>query len=237
MTARVTVLGDTHLAVTLHRAAQLRGFEAPALFAEAEVIIVAEDILEHSAAGMESMLAITRFLRDFPLAPAQTLVIASQLPPGMARKMLGFRCPIYYQVDTIIMSRALARAHAPEQFIVGCADPEAPLPLAYQEYLMAHGPCPIRQMSYESAEVAKLAINYVLSKQIEAACDIAAACDAVGADYSMVRAALHGDQRIGQAAYLRPGKTNQHLDRDIVTLQRLAADQRETERIMSGYPE
>jgi len=214
---RAAFLGDTHLAQTLRRAAELRGI-APAEGPQPNLIFIARDITEHSA--LEEVNADVE--RVVCGEAPQALIIASQVPPGYARRLRerSFAFPIFTQVDTIIMRQALARASAPEQFIIGCADPEAPLPLAYQEYLLAHE-APVRQMSYESAEVAKLAINYMLMKQIEAANDLAVVARIVGADYADVRAAMMGDARIGPHAYLRPGKTNQHLNRDIATVRAL----------------
>ena len=61
--------------------------------------------------------------------PVKTLVILSQVTPGFTRSL---NLPnVYYQVETLIFGRAVERAMHPERFIVGCADPSAPLPAAF----------------------------------------------------------------------------------------------------------
>ena len=205
-----------HVGETLARAARMREFQVVADLGHGqELLFAACDVVDHS--NLDEAQSVFHALALGTTAP---LIHVSQVPPGTTRKWAGDRKDVFYQVDTIIMSRAVQRARAPEQFIVGCADPGAPLPLAYQEYLAVHD-CPVLQMSYESAEVAKLGINYVLAKQVEAASELVTACGAVGADYPDVERALRGDARIGQHAYLRPGRTNQHLQRDVDTVVKL----------------
>lgn len=213
---RIRVHGDSHLACALMLAAELRGFELVDVGESADVVFAAHDVVDHAdLSGAEESFRDALFHSETEYCP---LVLASQVPPGTTRAWAGDQFSrAFCQVDTIIVSRAVERARAPEQFVVGCADPAEPLPLAYQQYLAAHG-CPVLQMSYESAEVAKLGINYALSKQIEAANDVSAACAKVGADYDDVRRAMHNDARIGPLAYLRPGRTNQHLQRDVDTV-------------------
>ena len=224
---------DSHLAETMSRAAQLRGFEISDLML-AELVFVAVDVLDHG--NLDEVLTCAKHVEQ-NCAKAHAIVIVSQVPPGFTR---GFRdkrvVRIYYQVDTIITSRAVERVLRPEQFIVGCADPAAPLPLVYQEYLAAHA-CPVRQMSYESAELAKCAINYFLAGQIKMSCELAVAAAQVGADWADVARAVGGDARIGPHAYLRPGKTNQHLERDLTTVLALRGRARgEPELVDSGVP-
>jgi UDPglucose 6-dehydrogenase len=215
----VCIHGEGHLADTLRAAARRRGFDLGELFGFVGCLTFAvEDVRDHAdLAGAHACFDAAVRGRSAPDVP---VVLVSQVPPGTTREWAAGRPNVFYQVDTVIVNRAVARAYAPEQFIVGCSDPSAPLPLAYQEYLAVHD-CPVLQMSYESAEVAKLAINYVLSKQIEAACDLAAVSAAVGADYADVERALRNDARIGPHAYLRPGRTNQHLQRDVDTVCKL----------------
>lgn len=210
----IYVGGQSHLAQTIAAAARMRGFDVgTGTNAFAALSFAAEDVLDH-----EDLKAARAVFDGCFGETSQPVVLVSQVPPGTTRKWAGGRsAEVFYQVDTIIMRNALPRVYAPQQIIVGCADPNIPLPLVYQEYVMAHD-CPVLQMSYESAEMVKCSINYMLAKQIEAANELAAACEKVGAIYDDVRAALHNDARIGQYAYLRPGKTNQHLDRDIKTL-------------------
>lgn len=203
------VYGEGHLANVLVAELGLLRRNAPA-----DLAFVAQDVTSHS--DQSQMRAVeTAYAQASSAHPY--VVVVSQVPPGTTRRLAGGRVGVYYQVDTIIVDRAVERMRRPEQFVVGCLDPSEDLPIAYQQYLSAHT-CPVHRMSYESAELAKCAINYALSKQIEAANCLAAVAAKCGASYPDVERALRGDARIGPAAYLRPGQVNQHLYRDVATI-------------------
>lgn len=212
--SKFAVYGEGHLADALRAELTARGMLSDE--ESCELAFAAQDITDHYDADQLDE-ALSAFKRA---SLHRYAVVLSQVPPGWMRRAVAGCQGIFYQVDTIIVKHAVARMLRPEQFIIGCADPEAPLPLAYQEYLALHD-CPVLQMSYESAEVAKCAINYMLAMQVRAASELSAASAAAGADYEDVRRAMHNDARIGPRAYLRPGKTNQHLDRDVRALERL----------------
>lgn len=212
---RIIVLGGTHLAQTLAKASQIRHHDLVVDGGAVDVVFVAHDVLDHRHINDVNawMASAILFPNDIPI------VICSQVPPGFTRKWAAKRKNIFYQVDTIIMDRALDRASNPEQFIIGCENPQDRLPDAYSKYLMAFGP-PVHKMSYESAELAKLAINYMLSKQIEAANHIADVAAKIGANYDDMIPALRGDYRI-KDGYIIPGTINQHLRRDVDTITRI----------------
>ncbi len=226
MKTEIGVFGTSHLAQTLALAAELNGMivwrnETPIKLQTCPVglLIAAEDVVSHDDLSRAKTSFDLMMTHDKPC-----YVLASQVPPGTTSIWgTGKRDRVFYQVDTLIMKNALERACAPEQIIIGCAAPDEPLPLAYQEYLMAFD-CPILQMDYESAEFAKCAINAVLAAQIEAANELSQAAVAAGASWEAVREVLHGDKRIGEHAYLRPGNTNKHLDRDVDTINKLCTD-------------
>src|SRR5205085_6187076 len=77
---------------------------------------------------------------------------------------------------------------------------------------------------YESAGVAKIAINVFLAASVSAANTLAQLCEAVGADWAEVVPALRSDRRIGPHAYLSPGLGigGGNLERDLVTLTGMA---------------
>jgi UDPglucose 6-dehydrogenase len=157
------------------------------------------------------------------LRPDTTMVILSQVPPGFTRSRL--QPPgrlLHYQVETLIFGRAVERALYPERFIVGCADPTAPLPGAYAQYLERFN-CPILPMRFESAELAKISINCCLVSSISTANTLAEICEKIGADWSEIVPALRLDKRIGQYAYLTPGLgiAGGNLERDLATVCRL----------------
>jgi UDPglucose 6-dehydrogenase len=107
----------------------------------------------------------------------------------------------------------------PERFIVGCADPLAPLPDALRAYLEAFG-CPILPMRLESAELAKISINMCLVASVSVANTLAELCERIGADWSEIAPSLKLDKRIGAFSYLAPGLgiAGGNLERDLATV-------------------
>jgi UDPglucose 6-dehydrogenase len=161
--------------------------------------------------------------------PDAVLVILSQVPPGFTRRISNHLrqarpdLTLHYQVETLIFGRAVERAMQPERFIVGCAEPEAPLSARYAGFLKAFE-CPILPMRYESAELAKIAINMCLVSSVTTANTLAELSEAIGADWSEIAPALKLDRRIGPHAYLSPGLgvAGGNLERDLVTVRTLA---------------
>ncbi len=153
------------------------------------------------------------------------LVVLCQVPPGFTRSLELAPGRLYYQVETLVFGRALDRALNPERFIVGCADPSAPLPNSLENYLRAFD-CPILPMRYESAELAKIAINCCLVSSISVANTLAELCEGIGANWSEIVPALKLDKRIGQHAYLAPGLgiAGGNLERDLATVIRFAGE-------------
>ena len=100
---------------------------------------------------------------------------------------------------------AVERATQPERFIVGCADPIRPLPRPYTMLLDAFD-CPILPMRYESAELAKIAINCCLVASVSVANTLADLSERIGADWHEIAPALRLDRRIGAHSYLSPGR-------------------------------
>ena len=147
------------------------------------------------------------------------LVILCQVPPGFTRSLSLPKERLYYQVETLIFGRAVERAMSPERFIVGCAEPQQPLPPVFAHFLESFG-CPILPMRYESAELAKISINMCLVASVSVANTLAELCENIGADWSEVVPALKLDKRIGQYAYLAPGLgiAGGNLERDLATV-------------------
>ena len=159
------------------------------------------------------------------LGSEAVLVVLCQVPPGFTRSLELAPGRLYYQVETLVFGRALDRALNPERFIVGCADPSAPFPKSLENYLRAYE-CPILPMRYESAELAKIAINCCLVSSISVANTLAELCEGIGANWSEIVPALKLDKRIGQHAYLAPGLgiAGGNLERDLATVVRLSEE-------------
>jgi UDPglucose 6-dehydrogenase len=153
------------------------------------------------------------------LKDGAALVILSQVPPGYTRAQPVPPAQLYYQVETLVFGRAVERATKPERFIVGCADPRQPLHPALNVFLQSFA-CPILPMAYESAELAKISINFCLVASISVANTLAEICEQVGADWSDIAPALKLDKRIGPGAYLGPGLgiAGGNLERDLRTI-------------------
>ena len=147
------------------------------------------------------------------------MVILSQVPPGFTRARQRPGRLLHYQVETLIFGRAMERARFPERFIVGCAEPEQPLPPALAHFLGSFA-CPILTMRYESAELAKISINMYLVASVGVANTMAELCEQTGADWSEIVPALKLDRRIGPYSYLSPGLgiAGGNLERDLATV-------------------
>lgn len=163
-------------------------------------------------------------------ASGAVLVILSQVPPGFTRQIAqaigkrgGQPLAVFYQVETLVFGHAVERAQQPERIIVGCSDPHEALPSAYAAWLQRFA-CPIVPMRYESAELAKVAINLFLTSSVCTANMLAQLCEVIGADWSEIIPALRLDRRIGPYAYLAPGLglSGGNLERDLITVRELA---------------
>src|SRR5439155_1304652 len=192
------------------------------------VVYIASDVPTDDG-GVSDLRGITELIdRVGPgLNETAALVVLCQVPPGFTR---GLSAPPparrYYQVETLVFGKAVERALHPERFIIGCADPDAPLPGAYRAILDAFA-CPVLPMRYESAELAKIAINCCLVASVSITNSLAELSERVGADWAEIAPALRLDRRIGAHAYLTPGLglAGGNLERDLATVLRLAAEQ------------
>ncbi len=197
----------------------------PARLTACDVVYIASDVPTDDR-DVSDLGPISRLIDTVipALGPAASLVILCQVPPGFTR---GLSLPperLYYQVETLVFGSAVERATRPERFIVGCADPEAPLAAPYAALLGAFG-CPVLVMRYESAELAKIAINCCLVASVTVANTLAELSERVGADWGEIAPALRLDRRIGPHAYLAPGLglAGGNLERDLATVLQLAA--------------
>ncbi len=216
-----------------HRA-RLRYTSNPAELAACDLVFYALDVRTNER--NESDLApLTALIEGtvVSLPHGAITVVLSQVRPGYSRALAGRLAanpanpsgPFFYQVETLIFGAAVQRAMEPERYMVGAADPSQPLPPSYRRWLDAFG-CPVLVMRYESAELAKIAINFFLVSTVSTTNTLAEVCEAIGADWSEIAPALRLDKRIGPHAYLKPGLgiAGGNLERDLVTIQGLAAE-------------
>jgi UDPglucose 6-dehydrogenase len=196
-----------------------------ASLAECDVVYIAPDVPTDDSARSELSGVRALVATVFAAMRADaTLVVLCQVPPGFSRALALPPARLYYQVETLVFGRAVERTMRPERYIVGAADPSAPLPPAYAALLSAFG-CPILPMRYESAELAKIAINFCLVASISVANTLGELCENIGADWGEIAPALKLDRRIGPHAYLAPGLgiSGGNLERDLETVRGLAA--------------
>jgi len=197
-----------------------------AALSRCDVVYISADVPTDDAAASDLAPIRGLIARVAPrLGERAVLVVLCQVPPGFTRALdVVPHDRLYYQVETLVFGRAVERARKPERFIVGCADPARPLPPAYAAVLEAYR-CPVLPMRYESAELAKIAINVCLVASVGAANMLAETSEAIGADWAEIVPALRLDRRIGPHAYLDPGLgiAGGNLERDLATVRALAA--------------
>lgn len=212
-----------------HRA-QIRYTSAAQDLAQCELVFYALDVRtnERNESDLAPLTALIH--ATAPVFSANTTaVVLSQVHPGYTRQLREelrgvSRADFYYQVETLIFGRAVERAMAPERYIVGAADPGRPLPKAFADWHAAFD-CPVLVMRLESAELAKIAINFFLVSTVATTNTLAEVCEAIGADWNEIAPALRLDKRIGPHAYLTPGLgiAGGNLERDLATVQSIAA--------------
>jgi UDPglucose 6-dehydrogenase len=215
----------------LRKHAALASFTADlAELSRCELVYIAADVPTDDA-GASDLAGIRKLIDAVSanLGEGALLVILCQVPPGFTRALSLPRERLFYQVETLVFGQALERATHPERIILGCADPAAARPKALEEFLSAFA-CPVLPMRYESAELAKIAINCCLVSSVSVANTLAELCETLGAAWSEIVPALRLDKRIGQHAYLAPGLgiAGGNLERDLATVCRFA-DERGTD--------
>jgi UDPglucose 6-dehydrogenase len=197
----------------------------PARLGTCDLVYISADVPTDEA-GRSDLSGITALIETATahVSAQGRLIILCQVPPGFTRNIKGLpRERLFYQVETLVFGRAVDRALNPERFIIGCASPDQPLDSQYRALLEAFN-CPILPMRYESAELAKIAINCCLVASIGVANTLAELCEQIGADWGEIAPALKLDARIGPSAYLSPGLgiAGGNLERDLITVLELS---------------
>ena len=179
---------------------------------------------EHGKAILDNLEQLIEQM-DSILPSHVPLIILSQIPIGFCEtKSKSMSRILIYQVETLVFGNALSRAIAPERIIIGFTSTTAKLPANYLLTLQTFD-CPKFTMSYKSAELCKMAINFFLASTITSTNFLSEICEIVGANWNEVTPALKLDQRIGKFAYLSPGLgiSGGNLERDINALRKVAA--------------
>ncbi|MFN8391605.1 MAG: nucleotide sugar dehydrogenase [Bdellovibrionota bacterium] len=224
---------EENLSELLHEAGSRVRFTAnQADLGGCEVLYIARDVPTSDKNISDPTPILELFEKILPsLKTGATLVIHSQVSPGFTRALGALverenrNIQLYYQVETLVFGIAMSRMLNPERYIVGCKDPKAPLPDAYQKVLSLFD-CPVLPMRYESAELAKISINMFLVSSVITTSTLAELCEEIGAEWGEIAPSLRLDKRIGPHAYLQPGLgiAGGNLERDLVTVQSLARE-------------
>lgn len=204
----------------MRAAAHIKGLETTASdWEKSELVFITHDV--NSDADLPEL---NRLIEGVMAAidPDAVLVLTSQVPIGFSNDLVKRHAAFYYQVDTLIMDRALERATNPEQFIVGSEDVEALRP-SYQSYIDAFEHVPVVRMTLAAAELTKHAINYYLAAQL-AATNVLSKLSEGPSSWERISMALRNDKRIGQYAYLKPGIIGGHLPRDVMRIKTASYD-------------
>src|SRR2546427_2986912 len=190
-----------------------------------DLVYIASDV-PTDGSGTSDLAGIRRLIEGVSgaLARGAVVVVLCQVPAGFTRAVALPGERLFYQVETLVFGEAIERATHPERIILGCANPSATLPAALGEFLSAFR-CPILPMRYESAELAKIAINCYLAATVGMANTLAELSEHVEADWGEIVPALRLDRRIGQHAYLAAGLglAGGNIERDLATVLRLSA--------------
>jgi UDPglucose 6-dehydrogenase len=151
------------------------------------------------------------------------VVLLSQVTPGTTRRLASEYELLSYQVETLVVGQALSRASHPERHIVGVANVTVGLHPRHAEWLDSF-PAAKHVMTYESAELSKIAINLFLAASVSTTNSIAELARSLGASWDDIVPTLRTDRRIGPHAYLTPGLglSGGNIERDLATFLRLA---------------
>lgn len=223
-TGRLPVLEPDLDELARRHSAQLSYSDKTDALRVCDIVYIATDVPTDDR-GQSDLSGISALIEAIipALGPNALLCVLCQVPPGFTRRLALDPTRLFYQVETLVFGRAVERATKPERFIVGCADPARPLPAAYAALLGAFN-CPILPMRYESAELAKIAINCCLVASVSVANTLADLSERIGADWHEIAPALRLDRRIGAYSYLAPGLgiAGGNLERDLATVLRLS---------------
>lgn len=189
-----------------------------------DLIYISADVPTDSSGNSDTSIIEAYMLLATNLAPKDAVVVVlSQVPPGFTRNWQKPNLTIAYQVETLIFGRAIERAENPERYIIGLNSSEDVLPKKLEAFLIDHGAPPILKMNFESAELAKIAINCCLVSSISVANTLSEICESIGANWHDISPALRLDQRIGAHSYIDPGLgiSGGNLERDLNSVLKL----------------
>ncbi|MGE5926218.1 MAG: UDP-glucose dehydrogenase family protein [Gemmatimonadota bacterium] len=187
---------------------------------------------EDGSADLSHVLAVAREIGRNLTAP-KLIVTKSTVPVGTAERVratISAETSVPFSVcanpEFLKQGGAVEDFMRPDRVIIGSDDPEVRAVMAelYAPFVLRGGDR-IIFMDIASAEVTKYAANAMLATRISFMNQIAALCEAVGADVSHVRNGIGSDRRIGREfLYPGPGYGGSCLPKDMKAILRAAQD-------------
>ena len=181
-----------------------------------DLIYISKDVPTNSN-GKSDLKPIKKIVKHLSfLYKKPILIILSQVNPGFTRKIKWNKKKLFYQVETLVFGNALKRALKPERIIIGSNNSNEKIDPKLKSFLNKFK-CPILNMNYESAELAKISINMFLVSSITTTNLLSELSTRIGAHWTDISKALKLDRRIGGHAYLNPGLgiSGGNLERDV----------------------
>ena len=181
-----------------------------------DLIYISKDVPTNSN-GKSDLKPIKKIIKRLSfLYKKPILIILSQVNPGFTRKIKWNKKKLFYQVETLVFGNALKRALKPERIIIGSNNSNEKIDPKLKSFLNKFK-CPILNMNYESAELAKISINMFLVSSITTTNLLSELSTRIGAHWTDISKALKLDRRIGGHAYLNPGLgiSGGNLERDV----------------------
>jgi len=215
-------LASTRLRFTIDSATAL---------ADADIVWVTYDTPVDAADRADVAFVVERVAQLFPHLPVGALVlISSQIPVGATRTLEQQYIAAHpnkpvtfgYSPENLRLGKAINAFTQPDRVVVGL---RAETDRARVADLLRPFTERLEWMSVESAEMTKHALNAWLATSVVFINEVAALCEAVGADAKEVERGLKSEMRIGPKAYLAPGAAfaGGTLARDVQFLAQLGA--------------
>ncbi len=174
------------------------------------------------------------------LSEKTTIVISSQIPVGTSRDLInllktrGIQNPqVIYFPENLRLGQAFSSFLTPDRIILGADYIEA---INDFKKDFSFFKCPIIEMSLESAEMVKHALNAYLATCISFSSEMSDLSEKIGADMSDVVKALKTDKRISPFAPINPGLgfAGGTLGRDIQTLKKIAQSKKYKTKLLNA---
>jgi len=165
---------------------------------------------EDGSADLQHVLAVARTIGD-NMTDSKVVITKSTVPVGTAarvREAIAGRTAVPFHVcsnpEFLKEGAAIEDFMKPDRVVVGVDsdDAKAVLEELYAPFVRTGNP--LIFMDIASAELTKYAANAMLATRISFMNQVAALCEAVGADVGLVRRGIGSDPRIG-SAFLFPG--------------------------------